>query len=140
MDILDSFGDLVQLIITVLAVVIGIKILVATSGFKSYAIFGLPIVAVWIFFDYDIYLGMIIGSIILLFLDNGEDNSDVKLGAIILLILTLLKFGYFGFIKWYFYVSSVFCLNLPKKSSNFLGYLTPLEMELKLKGIFNKVA
>jgi hypothetical protein len=98
MDILDSFGDFVQLIITIIVAVVGIKVLISTTGSNSLvSIIGVPFVAVWIFFDYDIYLGMIIGSLIILF-GLGEDE-DEKLVAIILLILTILKFGYFGFIR-----------------------------------------
>ena len=98
MDILDSFGDFVQLIITIIVAVVGIKVLISTTGSNSLvSIIGVPFFAVWIFFDYDIYLGMIIGSLIILF-GLGKDE-DEKLVAIILLILTILKFGYFGFIR-----------------------------------------
>lgn len=99
MDILDTFPDYVQLVVTIIAVVFGIRILVETGkGFDELIKYiGVPLVAVWIFFDYDIYLGMIAGSLICLF--SNKFDSDMKFVATILLIMTILKFGYFGFIK-----------------------------------------
>lgn len=99
MDILDSFTDYIQLIITTIAVIFGISAAADIKDVNNELItnIGIPLVAVWIFFDYDIYLGMIAGSLICLF--SSKFNSDEKFMATVLLIMTLIKFGYFGFFK-----------------------------------------
>jgi len=99
MDILDSFSDYIQFIITIIVVVFGVRVVVETGdGYNELVKYiGVPFVAVWIFFDYDIYLGMIAGSLICLF--SSKFDSDIKFVATILLIMTLIKFGYFGFFK-----------------------------------------
>lgn len=99
MDILDSFGDYIQFIVTIIVVVLGIRLTADTSDGPNELIkhIGVPLVAVWIFFDYDIYLGMITGSLICLL--SRKFDSDMKFVATVLLIFTLIKFGYFGFFR-----------------------------------------
>lgn len=99
MDILDSFADYIQFIVTIIAVVLGVGLIANPDDGPNELLkhIGVPFVVVWIFFDYDIYLGMIIGSIICLL--SKKFDSDMKFVATVLLIFTLIKFGYFGFFK-----------------------------------------
>ncbi|TXD49419.1 hypothetical protein [Polaribacter sp. IC073] len=107
MDILDSFGDFIQFAITLIVTIVGIKIASSSiNGNNSNSLpilIGIPIVTVWIFFDYDIYLGLILGSIVSLIITSKSSENEHKIEenimAIVILVLTIGKFFYFGFIK-----------------------------------------